>query len=122
MATSEELAEQVTRLDGYIASALVDHTSGMTLQSQSRTDFDIELAAAASTELVRAELRVLEHLGATDHVQDILITLGDQYHLIYMPQIDSMRGLFAFLVLDRSRANLALARRFLTQASEIAEL
>ena len=37
-------------------------------------------------------------------------------------EVDAMRGLFAFLVLDRSRANLALARRFLTQASETAEL
>lgn len=122
MASIDELSQRIETLDGYIASALTDHTSGMTLSSHSVTDFDIELAAAAGTEVVRAQFRAIEHMGGGQKIQDILITLDTQYHLIYMSPREDFHGLFAYLVLDRARGNLALARRWLTQASEVAEM
>ena len=49
-------------------------------------------------------------LEVSDEIDDILITLGRQYHLINVTNDDTTKGLFVYLVLNRSTANLALAR------------
>ena len=59
-------------------------------------------------------MRTMESLRLDDSIEDVLITLGKQYHLI-RPLRNSRadQGLFFYLVLDRNRANLALARHSL---------
>ncbi len=52
----------------------------------------------------------MRDLGITDALEDILITLTNQYHLIRLVTGESGAGLFIYLVLDRTRANLAMAR------------
>ncbi len=83
----------------------------MTLGTVGNTHtLDLEMAAAGNTEVIRAKLRTMESLGLQDTIEDILITLGRQYHLIRLLQSHSGRGLFLYLVLDKGRSNLALAR------------
>ncbi|ABW15535.1 hypothetical protein MXD62_00220 [Frankia sp. Mgl5] len=98
-------------IEGATGVALVDFTSGMTLGKLSNIhNFDLEIAAAGNTEVVRAKIRTMESLGLQDTIEDILITLGRQYHLIRLLSSHTGRGLFLYLVLDKSRANLAMAR------------
>jgi hypothetical protein len=98
-------------IDGAIAVALVDYTSGMTLGTLGGgPDFDVTVAAAGNTDVVRAKLRTIEMLGLPDRVEDILITLDNQYHLIRPLASGTGRGLFLYLALAKARANLALAR------------
>ncbi len=100
--------ESFLTIDGGMCSALVDANSGMML-GQSGSGVDLELAAAGNTEVVRAKLKTMNSLKLNDKIEDILITLGKQYHIIR--PIASKPGLFFYVVLDKTRANLAMARR-----------
>jgi hypothetical protein len=72
------------------------------------------MALAGNTEVIRAKMRTMESLRLDDSIEDILITLTKQYHLIRLLKSSrSEQGLFLYLVLDRGRANLALARHSL---------
>jgi hypothetical protein len=75
---------------------------------------DLDLAAAGNTEVIRAKMRTLESLRLNDSVEDILISLTAQYHRIrLLRHADGVQNLFLYLVLDRQKANLALARHHL---------
>ena len=108
MASVSESLNALLRTDGALCSALVDANSGMMLGSAG-TGLDLELAAAGNTEVVRAKLRTMKSLGLNDSIEDILITLGRQYHIIR--PMAKQDGLFIYLVLDKNKSNLALARR-----------
>ena len=58
---------------------------------------------------MRAKTKTMRSLGLNDVIEDILITLGKQYHIIR--PMSRKEGVFVYLVLDKSKSNLALARR-----------
>lgn len=108
MATVTDSLNKLLRTDGAMCVALVDANSGMMLGSAG-TGVDLELAAAGNTEVVRAKLKTMQILGLADTIEDILITLGKQYHIIR--PVQAKTGIFLYLVLDKAKANLAMARR-----------
>ncbi len=107
----KQCIDQAMTIDGALAVALVDFRSGMCL-AQGGGGMNLDLAAAGNTEVVRAKLKTIDSLGLKKGIEDILITLSDQYHLIRL--IPTAQGLFLYLVLDKVRGNLALARYKLT--------
>ena len=108
MANLKDSLNELMLIDGAIAMALVDYNSGMMLGSAG-TGIDLEVAAAGNTEVVRSKMKTMKALGLNDEIEDMLITLGKQYHILR--PIGSKPGLFFYVVLDRSRSYLALARR-----------
>lgn len=108
MANLNESMKDLMTLDGALCAAVVDYNSGMLLGSIG-SGVDLELAAAGNTEVVRAKMKTMKSLGLNDSIEDILITLGRQYHILR--PAEKINGLFVYYVLDSSRANLALARR-----------
>lgn len=108
MSNLNECLEEVLTIDGAMMVALVDSNSGMSLGYKG-SGVDIDAASAGNTEVVRAKMKTMKSLGLKDEIEDILITLGKQYHIIR--PVATMTGLFFYVVLDRNKANLALARR-----------
>lgn len=112
----ETALKEAMSIDGAVGVALVDYESGMSLGTLGGGDsLDLDVAAAGNTEVVRSKMRVLSALALDDGIEDILITLGRQYHLIRLigDGKPGTHALFLYLVLDRERSNLALARHHL---------
>ncbi|HTV22920.1 MAG TPA: hypothetical protein VMG12_29720 [Polyangiaceae bacterium] len=95
------------KIDGALGVALVDYESGLCLGVAGNPGFDLELAAAGNAEVVRAKKSIRDKLGLKNKIEDILITLEGQYHLIRMVGTN----MFIYCALDRAKANLALARK-----------
>jgi len=110
----ETILKEAMQIDGAIGVALVDYTSGMTLGQSGGATLNLDVAAAGNTEVVRAKLRTMEALGLHDGIEDILITLSSQYHLIRLLNDRSGLGLFLYLALNKNKANLAMARHKLS--------
>jgi hypothetical protein len=108
----ETALKEAMTIDGALGVALVDWESGMSLGTLGGGKYlDLEVAAAGNTEVVRAKMRTLASLRINDTIEDILITLTKQYHLIRpLKNTGGDGGLFLYLALDRAKSNPALAR------------
>ncbi|TAK28783.1 MAG: hypothetical protein EPO40_12775 [Myxococcaceae bacterium] len=116
MANITPTLEKIQNIDGFVGAALVDSESGMTLGLIGGNGMNLEVAAAGNTEVVRAKRKTMKNLNLRDEIEDILITLTKQYHLIR--PMRSRPGVFFYVALDRSRANLAMARMTLADVEK----
>ncbi|MBU8900825.1 hypothetical protein DRW03_27345 [Corallococcus sp. H22C18031201] len=117
MANVKQSLEETLKTEGAFAACLVDAKSGMCLGSiGGNANFNIETAAAANTEVVRAKVKAMTVLGIKDRIEDILITLGEQYHIIR--PLSTREGLFLYVALHRANANLAMARYRLAEVEK----
>lgn len=108
LANIKQTLEELLTVDGAMCAAVVDSSSGMMLGAAG-AGVDLEVAAAGNTEVVRSKMKTMRALGLNDVIEDILITLSKQYHII-RPSARK-EGVFIYFVLDKQRANLAMARR-----------
>src|ERR1700749_2362386 len=111
----EAALKEAMNIDGAVGACLVDWESGMSLGAAGGGKFlDLDVAAAGNTEVIRAKMRTMESLRLDDSIEDILITLSKQYHLIRLLRNSrNEQGLFLYLVLEPQKANLALPRHSL---------
>lgn len=117
MADIKTSVQNCLKTDGCVGATLVDFESGLCLAMAGTPGFDLELAAAGNSEVVRAKKKIRDKLGLTDTIEEILITLESQYHLIRMVG----RNMFFYVVYSRSHANLAMARKDLAAIEKVLE-
>jgi hypothetical protein len=112
MATTEkqivEILEKIAAdMNGFIAASLVDMESGLTLGAKSnRSEFDLSVASAYNSELVKQKLKIMRALNLKSTLEDMLLTLSDQIHMIKMIS----PNVFLYLAADREGTNLAILR------------
>lgn len=106
----ESLARELA-IDGAVGAALIDYASGGCLGVRGGREIDMELAGAAVTEVIRAKKRILSNLGLDAAIDEIIVTLDGQYHLIQ--SFDRHDDIFSYLILDREHSSLPLARTHL---------
>lgn len=117
MASLKDGLAKLGEIDGFVGACVVDSNSGMMLGSLGGgSAVNLEVAAAGNTEVVRAKRKTMAALALNDQIEDILITLGKQYHLIRPLSVKD--GLFVYLVMDRAKANLAMSRHMLSEVEK----
>jgi hypothetical protein len=68
------------------------------------------MASAGSAAMLAAQQNSLRDLNLDDNVEDIIVTLSSQIHLVRPLTDISGKGLAICLILDKARSNLAMAR------------
>ena len=111
MGTEKQIVETIEKIasemSGFIAASLVDMESGLTLGAKSmRSDFDLSVASAYNSELVKQKLKIVRALNLKSTLEDMLLTLSDQIHMIKIIS----PSVFLYLAADREATNLAIMR------------
>ncbi len=112
--TTEVFEQFASDIPGFIAASLVDLDSGMTLAIKSlRPDFDLAVASAYNSELVKQKLKIMKALNLKTTLDDMILTLGDQIHFIKILS----PTMFIYLAADRAATNIAIVRTVVNKQS-----
>lgn len=119
MATEKQCSDTLQRIEadmpGFIAASVVDLDSGMTLAAVSRrTDFDLTVASAYNSEMVKQKLKIMSVLKLDMPLEDMLLTLGEQIHLIKIVSPTT----FIYVASERANSNLAIVRSVVTREAK----
>ena len=103
-------------VSGFIAVSVTEIKTGMSYCSLTiDPSFDPELASAYNLEVVKAKFAAIKILGLTQKIDDILITLSTQIHII---DISENYEYFVYLAVDSTKANLGMTRAVLKKYSK----
>lgn len=95
-------------ISGLLGACLVDSETGLLLAREGGRGLDLDEVGAMTTQVLRAQMEVIDSLGLEDRVEDILMTTSRHLHVIR--PLERMATVFIFLVLDRRAANLGMVR------------
>ena len=100
-------------INGFIAVSVTEIETGMSYSSLSvDSSFDPELASAYNLEVVKAKMNAIKALGLNEKINDILITLSNQLHIL---DVSEDGKYFIYLAVDSKNANLGLTRSVLSK-------
>lgn len=109
------ITDIATDMTGFIAASLVDLDSGMTLGLYTKNpDFDLTAASAFNSELVKQKQKVMVALGLTMELEDMILTLSEQIHVIKLVTPST----FLYLAADRPSTNLAIVRNAINKHAD----
>ena len=102
-------------LDGVLGGAIVDGNSGLALALRTRDvrSVDMNLAAAASAQVLRAHRQAARSMGMADRVDEVMSSAGPRQQVIRT--LSRLPELFLVALLDKRRTNLALVRLHLIE-------
>lgn len=108
---ADALLAPVTEIEGVKLACLIDASSGMILASRQERDDDLSVpvAAAGATDIAHVLSLLTSELTA-DGFEDVMVTFRDHFQVIRLVQPEAEPRIVLLVILDRSRANLAMAR------------
>lgn len=101
------ILENLLSFDGAMCVALVDSDTGMVM-GKAGSGVDIDLAAAGASVMLRARLVSLKAIGLKEKIDDLLISLTSQVQIIH--PLPNNPTVFTYLIGDKSKSSLAMAR------------
>jgi len=115
----EHVLATLLSFDGALSVAVVDSESGM-IMGQAGSGVEMELAAAGASTILRARLASTKALGAKEKIDDMLISLSSTVQIIH--PLPSNPSIFTYLIGDKSKSSLAMARFKATEADLLIRL
>ena len=115
---AEHAMNMLAPLEGVLALAVVEEGTGLVLARQQREDHPVplDLAAAASAQVLRTHRQASRNMGLGGHVDEVITSAGQRHHVMRLAS--KLPGQFLFAVLDKERTNLALTRYKLMEAEQ----
>ena len=105
-----------TNVAGFIAVSVTEIKTGMSYCSLSvDANLDPELASAYNLEVIKAKFAAIKVLNLAQKIDDILITLSTQIHII---DVSDNGEYFVYLAVDSLKANLGMTRAILKKYSK----
>ena len=106
----EDLKNNVS---GFIAVSVTEFKTGISYYSLSvNSSFDPELASAYNLEVVKAKLNAIKALGLNQKIENIMINLSSQIHII---DISDAGDYFIYLAVDANKVNLGMTKALLNK-------
>ena len=115
----ESVLEKLLGFDGAIGVALVDSESGMVLGEAGSAN-NLGLSAAGASVILRARLATNKALGIAEKIDDVLISLSGQVQIIH-PLANNPK-FFVYMIGDKTKSGLAMARYKATEADHQIQL
>ncbi|HMC14924.1 MAG TPA: hypothetical protein VKI18_04790 [Albitalea sp.] len=109
-ARARQALADMLAIDGLLGCAVVDGTTGLVLAREIREDqpADIDLSAAASAQVLRAHRLAARNMGLSEQIDEVMVSAGPRQQVLRT--VGRHPDLFLMALLDKHRANLALAR------------
>jgi hypothetical protein len=108
---AEALLDPVSDIDGFMLACLVDASTGMVLASRKdQDDISLPTAAAGAADIANV-LALLAGQLPVDGLEDVMVTFRRQLYMIRLVRDNPEPQILLLVILDRSRVNLAMARR-----------
>ena len=106
---AEALLDPVSDIEGFMLACLVDASTGMVLASRKDQDeISLPTAAAGAADIANVLSQLTGELPV-DGLEDVMVTFRRQLYVIRL--VSPEPQILLLVILDRDRANLAMARR-----------
>ena len=99
---------ELDALDGITNVCIINADNDRVIKKRGRDGAGIEVLARGGAEMIRENRKLIKSLGLNESVEDILITVQSQYHIIRPITVADQYILY--LVLEKDLSNLAMAR------------
>lgn len=101
-----------SNIDGFIAMSITEIKSGISYTTESVNGFDAETASDLNLEVVNAKLKAINALGIKEAINDITITLNNQFHIL---NVAPSNDYFVYVAVDSVKGNLGIAKSLLNK-------
>jgi predicted regulator of Ras-like GTPase activity (Roadblock/LC7/MglB family) len=109
---TDTLLAPVAQIEGFRLASMIDASTGMIVASvHDQEDRSLAVVAASAADIASVLSLLSAELGTDDAIEDVMVTFGSRFHLIRLVSQGPGHQVILLVVLDRDRANLAMARR-----------
>jgi hypothetical protein len=111
LSAADAVLTPVTAIDGFLLACLIDPSTGLILASApGQADISLPTAAAGAVDISYVLSVLAAQLAAHEELEDFIVTFSNHLHLIRPVKQETAQRVLLLVILDRRRANLAMAR------------